>query len=182
MQTNDAQWLARAQAAVERGRVTLALQACLVTLVAPVVVSLIRFQGVTTVALGLLSVATVGLCVWFGRGLSAGAMHGLKAGLIPLVLSLAANAWGHVCIPGRGCSSLCVPACTAGGVMAGLAVEWWARRSTSPWRVRASAAVVSLGIGALGCSCVGSAGIAGLVLGYSASVALGAATSRLRRA
>ena len=166
MQMNDSELLREVSKGFERGRAGLALQAMALALVVPVAAAVVRFQGLTSVLLGLGVVSLVAVCVWRGQGLSTGALHGLKAGLVPLVFSLAANAWGHVCIPGQGCSSLCVPACVAGGVLAGLAIEWWARQSQRPMVVRLSGASVSLLTGALGCACVGSSGIIGLVGGY----------------
>jgi NhaP-type Na+/H+ or K+/H+ antiporter len=58
-------------------------------------------------------------------------------------------------------------------VVAGLALEWLARRSARPNVVRGVGLVSALLTGALGCSCVGASGILALVvaLGLSSGAA-----------
>jgi hypothetical protein len=67
---------------------------------------------------------------------------------------------------------VCIPACATGGVVAGLAV---AGVGASPKRHRflIAASSVALLTGAMGCACVGHAGVAGLALGFGAGRCLG---------
>lgn len=120
----------------------------------------------TSVALfgGLLFVTGVVL-LWRGRELRRALLPGVLSGLIPLVFALVAN-YGHGC-SGDHCSSLCVPACTAGGVTAGLVVSIVATRMGLGWRFWASASAVSLLTGAMGCACVGYSGVLALAGGFS---------------
>ena len=93
-------------------------------------------------------------------------LPGLLAGVIPLTFAIMANrglpdAGGH-------CSTWCLPVCIAGGVVAGLAVSWFATRRGLDWRFFAGATAVSLLTGAMGCSCIGYAGVIGLGAGFAA--------------
>jgi hypothetical protein len=115
---------------------------------------------------GLLFVSGVFL-LWRGRTLHKAVLPGVLSGLIPLVFSLVANR-GHACAGGQ-CSTWCLPACTAGGVLAGLAVSWIAARKGLDWRFWAGASAVSLFTGAMGCSCVGYSGVVGLGVGFVAA-------------
>jgi hypothetical protein len=96
-------------------------------------------------------------------------MSGFKAGLIPLFFAHCANQWGHVCTP-YGCTSLCVPACAAGGVLAGLTVEWLARRGPRPQLTRGLGMIVAILTGGLGCACVGAFGLLAMIAGLAVSL------------
>lgn len=102
--------------------------------------------------------------LWRGRTLHRAVLPGLLTGLIPLAFALVANR-GHAC-PGGHCSTWCLPACIAGGVVAGLAVSYLAWKRGLDWRFWAGASAVSLLTGAMGCSCVGYSGVVGLGLGF----------------
>jgi hypothetical protein len=122
-----------------------------------------------TLALGL-SVFLVGVVLlWYGRDLRKAVLPGVAAGLVPLVLALCANHWHHC--NGHACMSFCVPACAAGGLLAGLGVAAMGkhRRAGAAYWVPASG--LALLTGAMGCSCVGYAGVAGLAVGYGAGIA-----------
>src|SRR5690606_10480639 len=118
--------------------------------------------GAATFALG-------GVLLWYGREAQKAVLPGVAAGLVPLVLSLCANRM-HYC-GADGCTTLCVPACTLGGVVAGLAVAriGHARRA-GPW-YWLSASSLALVTGAMGCSCVGYAGVIGLAAGFALGIA-----------
>jgi hypothetical protein len=124
----------------------------------------------TTVALfgGLLFVTGVVL-LWRGRDLRLALWPGVLTGLIPLVFALGAN-YGHGC-SGDHCSSLCVPACTAGGVTAGIVVSVIATRMKLGWGFWAAASAVSMLTGAMGCACVGYSGVLALLGGFSVGLA-----------
>jgi hypothetical protein len=112
---------------------------------------------------GLLFVAGVFL-LWRGRTVHKAVLPGLIAGLIPLAFALVANR-GHAC-PGGHCSSWCLPACIAGGVVAGLVVSSLAVRRGLGWQFWLGASSISLLTGAMGCACVGYSGVIGLTLGF----------------
>jgi hypothetical protein len=109
--------------------------------------------------------------LWYGRDPQRAVLPGVAAGLVPLVLALCAN---HVHACGvDGCTTLCVPACAVGGVVAGLAVAGVGnQRKAGPW-FWASASALALLTGAMGCACVGSAGVVGLGLGFGAGMVPG---------
>lgn len=104
--------------------------------------------------------------LWRGRTLHRAVLPGVLSGLIPLSLALVANR-GHAC-PGGQCASWCLPACVAGGIIAGLAVSALASRRGLGWRFWVGASALSLLTGAMGCSCVGYSGVIGLGAGFLA--------------
>jgi hypothetical protein len=104
------------------------------------------------------------LLLWYGQGLQRAVLPGVLAGLIPLTSALCANHFGHVCT-GGGCMSLCLPACILGGVSAGAVLGYWARRRS--WGFLLAASGVALLTGAMGCGCIGYAGVFGLLAGYA---------------
>lgn len=101
-----------------------------------------------------------------GRHAGRAVFPGLAAGLIPLACSLGARSFGHVCAGGH-CYSMCLPACFAGGLVAGLVLALRARRSDAKVETFASSAALALAAGAMGCGCVGLGGVIGSVLGLT---------------
>ncbi len=97
-------------------------------------------------------------------------MPGLAAGLFPLTLVLCMNHVGHVCMDGR-CYSVCVPSCTAGGIVAGLIVAGVGVRYGSGLGFGLAASAMALLTGAMGCTCVGYSGLAGLAIGFGIGTA-----------
>jgi hypothetical protein len=87
-------------------------------------------------------------------------------GLLPLSLALCANLMGHHCLGDR-CATWCIPACTLGGFGAALGVSLMGLRWKQPGSFWLCATALTLLTGAMGCSCVGYGGIAGLALGYA---------------
>jgi hypothetical protein len=165
---DDAQLLERARAGYERSRASFALRVAAPVAVLPAASFLLGTSAFSAALLGLGLVTAIAGAMWRGGAFSFGGMTGLKAGLVPLALAHGAKLFGHVCTP-SGCTTLCVPACASGGVIAGLLLEWWARRSPNPNLTRGLGAGVALLTGALGCSCVGASGILALVAGVFAS-------------
>lgn len=109
--------------------------------------------------------------LWYGRDPQRAVLPGVAAGLVPLVLALSANQV-HACGAG-GCSSLCVPACTLGGLVAGLAVATVGHKRRAGAWFWAPASGIALLTGAMGCACVGYSGLVGLGLGFAAGVTPG---------
>jgi hypothetical protein len=113
---------------------------------------------------GLFALGT--LLLWYGRDLRKAVLPGIGAGLLPLSLALIAPRLGHLCA-GDHCVSLCIPACAAGGISAGLLVAAHlhrARVGAGPWL---AASALTLLTGAMGCACVGYSGILGMAAGYA---------------
>ena len=119
-------------------------------------------------------------CFVLGRQLERAVFPGTLAGFIPFGLAQLTRVYGHACMGGH-CMSLCIPACTAGGVVAGLMVTIVARRQRAPASFYVAAGVFSALTGALGCSCVGFTGVLGLVAGLVASSAVGTLYGLWRR-
>jgi len=113
------------------------------------------------------------------RGRSAGraVLPALILGVLPLGCALAAQSVGHACTP-NGCVSLCVPLCTAGGLGAGVLLARWAAAQKRPFVTWGAGAAVVAAAGAMGCACVGQAGILGMGGGLVATGALRALMSR----
>ena len=105
---------------------------------------------------------------FFGRAVGRSVLPGLLLGLVPLGCALSAQSIGHVCFAGA-CSSICVPLCSAGGVLAGVLLARAARAMPSPLSVWLSGGSIILCAGAMGCVCVGAGGLVGMGLGFLAS-------------
>lgn len=120
---------------------------------------------------GLVMVSVGIVMLWYGRDPQRAVLPGVAAGMIPLICSLCANNL-HSCGHG-GCTSFCVPACTIGGAVAGLAVAAvGSRRKAGLW-FWVSASALALLTGSMGCSCVGYSGIIGLAVGFGAGAVPG---------
>jgi len=110
--------------------------------------------------------------LWYGRDYRRAVLPGLIAGIVPLVLTLCANHIEHACLGDR-CMALCIPACATGGVVAGIIVAFFGiRRQRGPgfWIAASSVALLT---GAMGCGCVGYAGLVGLAVGFGVGLAPG---------
>lgn len=121
------------------------------------------------------------LALWYGREPGRGVLPGVLAGGTALVLVLCANQMGHFCT-GERCVSWCLPACVTGGLLAGGLISVLGIRQGRGAGYWASASGITLLTGALGCSCVGFAGMIGLAAGFGAAMLLSLATNGLRRA
>ena len=172
--------LAGAMAGYERARLRRAVIAALPTLVLPLVAFALGGRLVPSVVLGAALATLVIALGWRGQAWGRAVPAGLLAGLFPLGLALTAQRIGHVCTP-EGCTSLCVPMCSAGGLIAGVVISLAARRSTSPRLTLGAGAVVTLVVGALGCSCVGYAGALGMMAGLAVTASIGALLPRRAR-
>jgi hypothetical protein len=109
-------------------------------------------------------VVGVGL-LWYGREVRRAVLPGLAMGLLPLALALCANHVGHACMGGE-CMTLCLPACTLGGILAGAGVSLIGLRWKQGLSFWVGATALTFLTGAMGCSCLGYAGVAGLAFGY----------------
>lgn len=132
-------------------------------------IALAATAGAVLFVLGVVS-------LWYGREPGRGVLPGAIAGSIALVLALCANQMGHFCT-GERCLSWCLPACVAGGLLAGGFVSFVGLRQKRGIGYWATASAITLLTGALGCSCVGFAGIGGLGVGFIAALAVSLASS-----
>jgi hypothetical protein len=136
------------------------------SLVVVAVAALANEHPATALAFGAAMFAVgVGL-LWYGREVRRSVLPGLAFGLLPLAMALCANSLGHTCL-GERCLTLCVPACLIGGSGAGIGVSMVGLRWKQGLPFWLGAAAVTLLTGAMGCSCVGLSGVAGMAAGFS---------------
>lgn len=130
------------------------------------VVACITDRPGSAVGFGAATFVGGAMMLWYGREPQRAVLPGIAAGLVPLALALCANQV-HTCGAG-GCSSLCVPACVLGGLVAGLAVASIGHRRRAGVWFWVPASGLALLTGAMGCACVGYSGVVGLGLGFAA--------------
>jgi hypothetical protein len=158
-------------------RARLALLGFAPSLLVVAVAALVNNHPTSALGFGAAMFALGVALLWYGHDVRRAVLPGLAMGLLPLALALCSNHLGHACMGGR-CMSLCVPACTVGGMGAGLGVSLIGLRWKQGVPFWVSATALALLTGAMGCSCVGYGGIAGLGIGYL----LGVLPAVLRRA
>jgi hypothetical protein len=170
----------RMRRAYELARLRRALWAVAPLLLLSAIVAAIGGRYAVALPTGLLLFAGGVLALWYGREPGFGVLPGALGGGLALVLALCANQMGHFCT-GERCMSWCLPACVVGGVLAGAVVSVVGirqRRRAGYWL---SASAITLLTGALGCSCVGYAGVAGLGAGFTGALLISALASLRRR-
>lgn len=107
------------------------------------------------------------------------ALPAIVAGVCPLLCGLWAAHAGHVCVGGV-CSTFCVPACSASGLVAGaLLGRLWRRREASLGAIFVTG-LLGWSVGALGCSCAGSGGMWAMTLGLLGGAMVGRMWGRTR--
>jgi hypothetical protein len=146
-----------------------------IPVVAVVVLACCNSQRVTTSAAFGGGALLVGVAMlWLGQEAQRAVLPALIAGAIPLTLALWANQAHGCCVVGGTCPadmpSMCLTACSAGGVIAGLLMAAVGHRWRAGLWFWLSATAVAALVGAMGCACVGYTGIFGLVGGYSIGV------------
>jgi hypothetical protein len=170
----------RARIAYETSRLRRAVVAFAPILLLVTVAALIGHRAGYAITFGSALFAFGVVLLWYGRDIRRAVIPGVLAGLVPLVFALCAKHIGHACT-GDGCMALCVPACAAGGFLAGLVVNiaWFRHGKDVGFWLAAS--VVTLLTGALGCSCAGILGLVGLGVGYAVPAAAGLILAALPR-
>jgi hypothetical protein len=133
----------------------------------------------SALAFGALMFAFGVAALWYGREVRKAVLPGVALGLIPLVLALCANQMDHMCMDGA-CMPVCLPACTAGGFVAGIGMALVGHRQRQGLGYWLAASAITVLTGAMGCSCVGYAGVVGLVAGFGVGV-IPALAGRLTR-
>lgn len=169
--TTDATVLrVRALSAYESGRRVRAIQLALPFALVGLVGAVAGPRPLLAVVVGALIVVLAGWAFVHGRTLERAVLPGTLAGFVPFAFAQIAMLWGHACV-GDQCVALCIPACVAGGLVAGAMVAgfgWWKQQ---PLAFQGFAGLFSVLTGALGCSCVGYSGVMGLVAGLVLSSA-----------
>lgn len=135
-------------------------------LVVVALAALVNERASSAVLFGSLLFVLGASLLWYGRDLRRAVLPGLGVGLFPLVCALCANRFDHACV-GGSCTSLCVPACALSGLAAGIGLALLGRDQPSRFRFWLASSALVLSTGAMGCACVGYAGVAGLVAGYA---------------
>jgi hypothetical protein len=133
----------------------------------------------SALAFGAATLLVGATMLWYGREPQRAVLPGIAAGLVPLVFALCAN-HVHVCGP-EGCSTLCLPACALGGVVAGFAVASVGNKRRAGVWFWCSAAGLALLTGAMGCACIGYSGVLGLGVGFAAGVMPGLVRRALKQ-
>jgi hypothetical protein len=180
MDSIDSTVIARAvRRRYEWGRAWRAVLGFAPTLLLVVLAASLSPRAVSVLVFGAVLFGNGALLLWYGHGLQRAVLPGVIAGLVPLTSALCANHFGHVCT-GGACLSLCLPACVLGGVSAGALLGYWARRQGRGLGFVFAASSLTLLTGAMGCTCIGYAGVVGLIIGYL--VGLVATVARPQRA
>ncbi len=158
----------RVRWAYELGRLRLALLGIAPLLVIVVVATRVTNRPTSTFWFGIATIVVGAGMLWYGRQPQKAVLPGISAGLVPLVLALCANHL-HAC-GADSCSSHCVPACTLGGVVAGLAVAGVGYQRRAGIWFCLSASLLALLTGAMGCTCIDYLGVMGLGIGFAVGV------------
>jgi hypothetical protein len=155
----------RARRRYEWARFSRALVGFAPALVLVVLATWLNRRTFSAAAFGGVMFATGVVALWRGQALTRAVLPGVLSGLLPLAFAIIANR-GHACASGH-CSTLCLPACTAGGVLAGVIVSTIAWRRRLGWPFLLAASALSMLTGAMGCSCAGLSGVGGMAAGFS---------------
>jgi len=161
----------RVRWAYELGRLRRATLGVLPVIVIVAIAASVSHRPASALWFGLATVFVGVGMLWYGRDPQKAMLPGVAAGLVPLVFALCANHM-HAC-DADACSSLCVPACTVGGVVAGLAVASVGNQRKAGPLFWVSASSLALLTGAMGCACIGYSGVIGLGLGFGAGMVPG---------
>jgi len=169
----------RARRKYEWARARRAIWGFAPALVVVTIAALLNKHHVSAVAFGTaLFVVGAGL-LWYGHDIRRAVLPGLAMGLLPLAVALCVNHVGHACLGDR-CMTLCIPACAVGGLGAGVGISIIGLRRKHGWPFWVGATVLTLLTGAMGCSCVGFGGVAGLSVGCGVGLLAGLVRQRLR--
>jgi hypothetical protein len=117
--------------------------------------------------------------LWYGHDVRRAVLPGVAAGFVPLAFAICARQVGHACM-GDECMAVCVPACAAGGLVAGALIAFTAIRGKRRLGFWLAASGVALFTGAMGCVCAGASGLLGLGVGFTVSGAPGLISSATR--
>lgn len=161
----------RVRAVYERARLRNAVVGFAPMLLLVALALLVGHRGSLILGTGAVLFGVGVLALWYGREPARGVFPGALGGGLAAVLALCASQMTFLCT-GQACLSWCIPACTASGAIAGGIVAFVGLRQQRRAGYWISATAITLLAGALGCSCMGYAGLGALTLGMAAVMAL----------
>jgi hypothetical protein len=132
--------------------------------------SLLGRRPLSALLFGAVLFAAGVLVLWRGEAPRRGVLPGVISGLFPMAMALGFN-FAHGC-NGDHCTMVCLPACSAGGLGAGLMASTYLVRHRLPWPAWGTAAALSLLTGGMGCICVGYTGVLVMTAGFALGLAL----------
>ncbi len=166
------------QAAFVRGRLREAGISAIGALVIVGLGVLLSDSYVVAGPFALAAVTQVFLLTYVGGVSGRQALPALLLGVLPLSTALLSRVVGHACTP-AGCVSLCAPLCAAGGLVSGALLCRMALASPRPLLSWLSGSLLVVTTGAIGCACVGAAGVVGMGAGLLVSSSLWLVRSKL---
>lgn len=165
----------QAHAAWRRGYVREALPEAVVALLLVIAAWLLTSQRALVVMPALAFLGLTAVFISVPHASRRLVLPALLLGTIPLGCALVAQALGHHCggeSCATSCATWCAPLCATGGLASGVLLARAARYEPRPWRAWLLGGGLIISAGALGCGCVGAAGIVGLALGFLPSAGL----------
>lgn len=158
----------RARSVYELGRARSAAWTALVVLPFVVCALFASQTPAPVVVLGAALYMLAAALLFRGQVYGSAVFVGLVAGAAPMLAPLLFRQSGHCCV-GGSCWTGCMVACISGGVMAGLAIGWFAwKHKERPGAFGLAATGVAALTGSLGC---GVAGLTGTLMMMAALVA-----------
>lgn len=170
----------RARRGYEFSRVRAALLGAAPLVLVALLAAVVGKQPRWSLLFGSVAFTWAALLLWYGRDVRRAVLPGIAAGLIPLTFALCAGLVGHGCV-GDHCVRLCMPACSVGGAAAGLIVAAIGHRGRHGLVYWLSVSGIAMLTGAVGCSCVGYAGLVSLGLGYAGGFVPGSLRAWFRK-
>lgn len=165
----------RALRAYEFGRLRMSSRVLLFLLPLGVACVLLSDNRIVCASLALLISGLAVVLRWLHRRGVEAVEIGLKAGMLPLAVSIALMQWDHSSIP-----ALTISACSAAGALAGAWMGYQLGRARAGIPVWLASATVALAAAALGAMDLGAGGLVGLSASYIASVAVAGSVGRFR--
>lgn len=165
MNTNEPhqQLKSKAKLAYETGRLKLIMNPAL-CLVAFILITLYALGSISSTHLleGSMLLTAAAWMLWRGETYGRSAQPALLAGIMPLTFPLMFHGTGPCCGSGD-CSSWCLAACVAGGLLAGLTLGFMATKDKNKPLYLALGTMVVIAEGQLGCGMIGASGVLGMI-------------------
>ncbi len=153
----------RARRAYEAGRLKVAAVRAAPAVAFGVVAVVVAGAGLGSLVAAVLLGAAGAALVYLGGPAGRAVPEAWWVGWVPFALPLLVR--GQVCPLGGACEAWCLAACATGGALAGGWLGWRSTQEDGGVRWLVSGLLLAGAAGALGCSCVGVPGLAGMALG-----------------